>query len=147
MNDEIKEILEFKENADYKKLSCDEIKVLRDYITNLQQENERLEKRNKEIYDGFLATQEELTDYAEENERLKQPKIFIDTQDMEERYGEELYKDYLEKQVKDYKSRIEKAVEYLKGNACYTESNIFVDDLCCDECMDLLDILNGRSDE
>ena len=42
MNNEIKEILDFKENADYKKLSCDEIAILRDYITNLQQENERL---------------------------------------------------------------------------------------------------------
>ena len=42
MNDEIKEILDFKENADYKKLSCDEIAILKDYITNLQQENERL---------------------------------------------------------------------------------------------------------
>ena len=41
MNNEIKEILEFKEDADYKKISCDEIKVLRDYITNLQQ---RIEK-------------------------------------------------------------------------------------------------------
>ena len=36
MNNEIEEILDFKENADYKKLSCDEIKVLKDYITNLQ---------------------------------------------------------------------------------------------------------------
>ena len=41
MNNEIKELLAFKENADYKKLSCDEIKVLRDYITNLEQENEK----------------------------------------------------------------------------------------------------------
>lgn len=59
----------------------------------------------------------------EENERLKElanPKtqIFIDTQDMEERYGEELYKEYLEEQVKDYKSRIEKAVEYIKKHLC-----------------------------
>jgi hypothetical protein len=42
MKDEIKEILEFKENADYKKLSVDEIAILKDYITNLQEENERL---------------------------------------------------------------------------------------------------------
>ncbi len=41
MKDEIKEILEFKENADYKKLSCDEVTILKDYITNLQQ---RIEK-------------------------------------------------------------------------------------------------------
>lgn len=45
MNNEIKEILDFKENADYKKISCDEIKVLLDYITNLQQENERLKRK------------------------------------------------------------------------------------------------------
>lgn len=36
MNNEIKEILEFKEDADYKRLSVGEIIVLRDYITNLQ---------------------------------------------------------------------------------------------------------------
>lgn len=111
MNNEIKEILYFKENADYKKLSCDEILILRDYITNLQQENEK----------------------------LKQPKIFIDTQDMEERYGEELYKDYLEREndrlklelsgyreaiLRDDKllglqQRIEKAVEYIENTPLY----------------------------
>ena len=35
-NNEIKEILDFKEDADYKRLSVDEITILRDYITNLQ---------------------------------------------------------------------------------------------------------------
>lgn len=43
-------------------------------ILELQQENEQLKKRNKEIYDGFLATQEELTEYAIENEELKKQK-------------------------------------------------------------------------
>lgn len=42
MNNEIKEILEFKEDADYKRLSIDEIDILRDYITNLQEENKLL---------------------------------------------------------------------------------------------------------
>ena len=46
MNNEIKEILEFKENADYKRLSVDEITILEDYITNLQEENEHLDKVN-----------------------------------------------------------------------------------------------------
>ena len=44
----------------------------------------------------------------------------------------------------DYKARINKAIEYLKENACYIENNIFVDDLCCDECMELLNILRGE---
>lgn len=47
MKDEIKEILEFKENADYKRLSIDEIIVIKDYITNLQNEYNKLLKCNK----------------------------------------------------------------------------------------------------
>ena len=38
----IKEILDFKEDADYKKLSVDEIIDLKNYITNLQEEIEKL---------------------------------------------------------------------------------------------------------
>lgn len=38
MTNEIKEILEFKEDADYKRLSVDEIVILEDYISNLQDE-------------------------------------------------------------------------------------------------------------
>jgi len=42
--------------------------------------------------------------------------IFIDTQDMEERYGEELYKEYLENQNKEMKEKIDKTIEYIKEN-------------------------------
>ena len=40
--------------------------------------------------------------------------IFIDTQDMEERYGEELYKEYLENENNQLKDRIEKAFQLLQ---------------------------------
>ena len=40
------------------------VKLLLSYI-------EQLEKRNKELYEGFMATQEELTDYATKNEQLE----------------------------------------------------------------------------
>lgn len=40
--------------------------------------------------------------------------IFIDTQDMEERYGEELYKEYLENENKEMKEKIKKLRELLK---------------------------------
>lgn len=33
--------------------------------------------------------------------------IFIDTEDMEERYGEELYKEYLERENKELKQKVE----------------------------------------
>ena len=50
MNNEIKEILDFKkEDADYKRLSVDEITILKDYITNLQDNNEYLNKCNIEL--------------------------------------------------------------------------------------------------
>ena len=45
MNNETKEVLDFKENADYKRLSCDEIAILRDYITNLDEKNKELKKK------------------------------------------------------------------------------------------------------
>lgn len=40
--------------------------------------------------------------------------IFIDTEDMEERYGEELYKEYLEKDNKQLKQENEKLHHYKK---------------------------------
>jgi regulator of replication initiation timing len=58
MKDEIKEILEFKENADYKRLSVDEIVTLEDYITNLQQENEELKLENEKLTQLWLSSQE-----------------------------------------------------------------------------------------
>ena len=66
---EIKEILEFKENADYKRLSCDEIKVLRDYITNLQEELEEEKRIN----------QEDLKYIDELNERIDKAVEYIQT--------------------------------------------------------------------
>lgn len=129
MNDEIKEILDdlrtYKDRYEYylfNNLSFSvrdyKAKILLDYITNLQQENE---KKNAYIK------------YLEEYN----PKYYK---------GEKFY-------GVDYKSRCEKAVEYLKSN----EDNLFMsfsdDMLDHDELIDkkigttLLDILIGRSDE
>jgi len=51
MNNEIKEILDFKEDADYKRLSVDEITMLRDYITNLQEELQAYKQERENILD------------------------------------------------------------------------------------------------
>lgn len=71
-NKEIEELLNelskskeiYYDNYDYIKLNCKEQQLLSSYI-------EELEKRNKELYEGFMATQEELTDYAIKNEQLE----------------------------------------------------------------------------
>lgn len=64
MNNELKEILDFKENADYKKLSCDEIAILKDYITNLQ--------HTEDLYNQLLK------DYDELQERIDKAVEYIE---------------------------------------------------------------------
>ncbi len=68
--------------------------------------------------------------------------IFIDTEDMEERYGEQLYIEYLEKQNKELHNKIDKAIEYLETNGygydCCGDMCYFLDE---DNQKDLLEIL------
>lgn len=47
MNNKIKEILEIQEDSDYKKLSIEDIMLLQDYITNLQEENQNYKSKNE----------------------------------------------------------------------------------------------------
>lgn len=53
-------------------LTEEEIKDVQKAIKELQQENRKLKKRNIEIYNGFMAITEELSEYAEENQQLKE---------------------------------------------------------------------------
>ena len=65
-------------------------------IRELQQENQELKKELKE---------------------KNKPQIFIDTQDIEERYAEGLYQDYLEEENKKYKNQQKEFIEYLENEA------------------------------
>lgn len=89
-NVEIKEILNFKEDADYKRLSVDEITILRDYITNLQEENDELKEQCKQWKENHKAV------------CIQRDNILNNT-----------VKD-IEEQI-DYKSRNKKAIEYVKS--------------------------------
>ena len=80
-------------------------KLLLDYITNLQQENERLKKLKENASNVCMAEHRYAVDKAEE--------------------------------ARDYKSRCEKAVEYIKIN--------FVEDIITVKT--LLNILNGDKSE
>ena len=56
--------------------------------------------------------------------------------------------DIFRKYYFDLKERIDKAIEYLKYNACYEEdTKIFCDDLNYDLCSELLNILEGEDNE
>ena len=151
MKDEIKEILELngdKYNVNLPKevkeaftcidyelsvCSCELPKIL-DYITNLQEENDRLKvKLNCKEY--FSSTMPENTEFV------------ILTKENYDRQQKDI-----ELELIDYKSRNEKAIEYIKQNSKCGGS--FIDDKFVIEYIDeifngmeLLNILNGGSNE
>jgi len=133
MNDEIKEILDYlKDENDYiedfgisyKRIHIDngDLKILLSYINNLQQENEKLKaqltnteweyqntrcKYEKQYKKG--TTEEVIEDIEECFFNRENPSMIpIDSLDVCHIFG---YIDYL----KDYKSRCEKAIEYINN--------------------------------
>ena len=77
--------------------------------TKAKDKMKQLEKRNKQLYEGFMATQEELTDYAMENEQLEaEIKELNDSITWwTNRFNA------VERDKRDYKTRIDKAIEIL----------------------------------
>ena len=75
------------------------LKIKNDYIKQLAKESQELKKQLEE---------------------KNKPQIFIDTQDIEERYAEGLYQDYLEKENKKYKNQQKEFIEWLTN-----EKNIY----------------------
>ena len=65
------------------------------------------------LIDILINSREEIERLNKEIETLKQPQIFIDTQDMEERYGEELYNDYLKEENERLNNIINDLEKYL----------------------------------
>lgn len=105
MNDGIKKILDNFKDYELRYKQCNEnqfiifyrdIHLLLDYITNLQQENERLKQ-----------------DYINVKNYIVLRKVDSEVQDKATLYNIEL-ENINKKRYEDYKSRIEKAVEYMK---------------------------------
>ena len=101
---------ELKELQYLLKIKNDYIKELEAYKYNMDRDYLRLEKENEEL--------------KKELEEKNKPQIFIDTQDIEERYAEGLYQDYLEEENKKYKNQQKEFIEYLEN-----EKNIYPYDI------------------
>lgn len=165
MSDEIKEILEdVKRHLDYveatKQASIrdNEMKVMYDYITNLQERKITKEDVDKYFeenmcvsFDKFIENwkeQEEWTNYyKEENQRLKEEnkRIFSKVNDDELLISNAM--NYAEAQ--DYKSRCEKAIEYINKNIVINFDKVGFDTnqiagIVVDK---LLEILQGGDEE
>ena len=121
MKDEIKELLEalrdsIDDTGTDKVNFINWVDKIENYITTLQEENNQLKKRNKEIYDGFISATQELTEYAEKNERLNN--IIEKTESMLKRLMEEqeyCYKKYPE----NWEERIGVSNTWLTSRDCY----------------------------
>ena len=68
----------------------------------------------QEFADTIIQLQQENQSLKKELEEKNKPQIFIDTQDIEERYAEGLYQDYLEEENKKYKNQQKEFIDYLK---------------------------------
>ena len=108
-------------------------KLLLDCIINLQKENGKLKHS--------------LWEQQEKNEYLRDKLDYITNLQEEKRKLKaelELYKDnhnYLN-------DKIDKAIEYIKEHACYDkECNMCCDDLWTSGCDEVIEILQGKSDE
>lgn len=94
----------------------------------------------------FIITDKEFYDYInnlkQENEKLQQ--IYTDEYNLRHKLSFELS---IEKdkniQLKDYKSRVEKAIKKVKALYSYADNEEYVDNYC----KDLLNILEGGKDE
>ena len=110
MNDEIKEILQAMAKIQFHgtdlALENKDTKILLDYITNLQQENQRLEENNQNM-------QEEMARVWEENQKLKEANVYCNRTDCIGRIKDSRKYDSVYQEKEDYKSRCEKAVEYI----------------------------------
>ena len=84
------------------------------HLFELQQENQSLKKENKILRENAEHNDKVVEKINWENQELKKqleeknkPQIFIDTQDIEERYAEGLYQDYLEEENKKLKEQVD----------------------------------------
>lgn len=124
MNDEIKEILDDLKNTGYEKLA----KNIIDYITNLQQENERLKIDNKILKQNNI------------NEVLRND-FDMCVKDLKKANKK------IEK-LENYKSRIDKTIEfineYCKYNKITVNGNKYYDEYILNN---VIDILRGEDNE
>ena len=115
MNDETKKILDsikyHIEEEDWFEIEGQFLKPLLDYITNLQQENQELNKENEKWWAIIKDDEQEIKDLCLENSKLEQ-----ENERLKEQVKREVeVRDYEVSLKEDYKSRIEKAVEYINN--------------------------------
>ena len=87
----------------------------REEVCNRLEDNwNKLNKKYENAVADYEKTMFEKEQLKKQLEEKNKPQIFIETQDMEERYAEGLYQDYLEEENKKYKNQKKEFIEYLE---------------------------------
>lgn len=95
-NEELKKHLEMPETCN--------LKTLEDYKSYYEDTTrEQILEDTYIDYCAYVNLAHRYSELKKQLEELKKPQMFIDTQDIEERYGEELYQDYLKQQNEELK--------------------------------------------
>ena len=94
-----------------------ELKMIDDYINELEAYKYNMDR-------DYLRLEKENQELKKELEEKNKPQIFIDNQDIEERYAEGLYQDYLEEENKKYKKQQKEFIDWLEN-----EKNIYPYDI------------------
>ena len=112
-NQKLKKQLDYLRSGEY----YNQLRFERDMLQDLVDKKE-ISKEDKE----FIDMTHRNTELLEQNQKLKKQleeknkhQIFIDTQDMEERYAEGLYQDYLEEENKKYKNQQKEFIDWLEN--------------------------------
>ena len=130
----------------------DEITYLLDYITNLQQENSNLKFSNQALNNELGLKLYELDHLDEKRNELKKDELkeYVKLQQENERLKEikpcmiNFQECYV---IKDYKSRCEKASEYIKEHIRIDDEYPDYMEMLIEERDNLLNILQNGSDE
>lgn len=99
----------------FEKGYCCDLDEVKDTCLGLLKENQELKEKYVNAvtdYEKTMFEKEQLKKQLEENNK---PQIFIDTQNIEERYAEGLYQDYLEEENKKHKTQQKEFINYLEN--------------------------------
>ena len=98
------------------------IEMSNEYYNLLEEKMVRLINKNQELNKKYVNAVADYETTMFEKEQLKKqleeknkPQIFIDTQNIEERYAEGLYQDYLEEENKKHKTQQKEFINYLEN--------------------------------
>ena len=101
------------QGSDHYLIPKDVFKELFNEMINWREETKELNKKYENAVADYETTMFEKEQLKKQLEEKNKPQIFIDTQNIEERYAEGLYQDYLEEGNKKHKTQQKEFIEYM----------------------------------